>query len=402
MSENTNLPIVKTESVQQIAQLTPDAYGKNNLAVLKCNELGEALLAKINAHGMSDALDQECASYIERAKTSVKRMNERRAPITKLFDQIRSAFTSMESRVDVTKQGSIPYAIQQHRNEYAAKKRAEAERLRQEEMRRQQHEQSLNRYKQDAEDDYRRQFDNKVTSDINELTSLNQSLSIENFEQVSAKIKGYHIDLGNEWFQNAPSYAHKPIDLTDAEAIQIRQGILNRLAAKFKEQYKVEVGEYRDSIADALPSKKRELERMAQANAEEKARMEAELKAREAAEARRLEEERKRKEEEARAQKQLQAQSNEMDGLFGQAAVAQPVGYQPKTSVKYRVKALTADGILQIVGMWWSKEGQYLPLDELEKMFKKQFTFVNKLANDKTPDFIKSEFVTYEEEVKAK
>lgn len=136
MSENTNLPIVKTESVQQIAQLTPDAYGKNNLAVLKCNELGEALLAKINAHGMSDALDQECASYIERAKTAVKRMNERRAPITKLFDQIRSAFTSMESRVDVTKQGSIPYAIQQHRNEYAAKKRAEAERLRQEEMRR--------------------------------------------------------------------------------------------------------------------------------------------------------------------------------------------------------------------------------------------------------------------------
>lgn len=402
MSENTNLPLVKTESVQQIAQMTPDAYGKNTLAVQKCNELGNALLAKINATGMNDALDQECASYIERAKTAVKRMNERRAPVTKLFDQIRSAFTSMEGLVDVTKKGSVPFIIQQHRNDYAAKKRAEAERIRQEEMRRQQHEQSVNRYKQDAEDDYHRQFDNKITSDINELTSLNQSLTVENYDEVSAKIKNFRIDLGNEWFQQAPSYAHKPIDLTDTEATQIRQGILNRLSSQFKEQYKVEVGEYRDSIADALPSKKRELERMAQANAEEKARIAAELKARESAEARRLDEERRRKEEESKAAKQMQAQANEMDGLFGAAAVAQPLGYQPKTAVKQRVKALNADGILAIVGMWWSKEGQYLPLDELEKMFKKQFTYVDKLANSKTPEFVKSEFVTYEEEVKAK
>lgn len=402
MSENTNLPLVKKESVQQIAQLTPDAYEKNTLAVQKCNGIGNALLAKINSHGMNDSIDQECASFIERAKTAVKRMNERRAPITKLFDQIRSAFTSMEGCVDVTKKGSVPHTIQQHRNEYAAQKRAEAERLRQEEMRRQQHEQSVNRYKQDAEEDYRRQFDNKVTSEINELTSLNQSLTVQNFEEVSAKIKGYHIDLSNEWFQMAPSYAHKPLDLTDAEAIQIRQGILNRLAPQFKEQYKVEIGEYRDSITDSLPSKKRELERMAQADAAEKARMEAELKAREAAEARRLDDERRRKDEENRAQKQLQAQANEMDGLFGAAAVAQPLGYQPKTSVKYRVKAINADGILQIVGMWWSKEGQYLPLDELEKMFKKQFTYVDKLANSKTPEFVQSEFVKYEEEVKAK
>ena len=53
--------------------------------------------------------------------------------------------------------------------------------------------------------------------------------------------------------------------------------------------------------------------------------------------------------------------------------------------------------------MWWSKEGQFLPIEELSKIFKKQLTFCEKVANDKdNPEFIKSPFVRYEEEVKAK
>lgn len=386
-----------------IAQSAPQTYDTNAMSSQRCAEFGQRLLDEILQHGMTDELDKRCAEYVDKAKRTVKAMNERRAPITKLFDEIRSQFTGMENSVDPAKNGTVPNQIQQHRNAYAAKKREEAERARREEMARQQREQAINRYTQEAEDDYRRQFDALVTSTINELTSLNQSLTIDNYDEVSAKIKGFNITLGNEWFQQCQSYAHKPYEITDAEATQIRQSILNRISKQFKEQFTAEVGEYRDTITDALPSKKRELERMAQANAEEKARMEAELKAREAAEARRLEEERRRKEDEAKAAQQVKSQANELDGLFGAAQVATPVGYQPKTAVKLRVKALNADGILAIVSMWWHKEGQYLPLEELEKTFKKQITFVEKLANDKnTPETIDSAFVSYEEEVKAK
>ena len=399
----TQVAILRKENVQMIAQSAPQTYDTNALSSQRCAEFGQRLLAEIQQHGMTDELDKRCAEYVDKAKRTVKAMNERRAPITKLFDEIRSQFTGMENSVDPAKKDTVPYQIQQHRNAYATKKREEAERARREEMARQQREQAINRYTQEAEDDYRRQFDALVTSTINELTSLNQSLTIENYDEVSAKIKGFNIILGNEWFQHCQSYAHKPYEITDAEAIQIRQSILNRISGQFKEQFNAEVGEYRDTIADALPSKKRELERMAQANAEEKARMEAELKAREAAEARRLEEERRRKEDEAKAAQQVKSQANELDGLFGAAQVATPVGYQPKTAVKLRVKALNADGILAIVSMWWSKEGQFLPLDELEKTFKKQITFVEKLANDKNnPETIDSAFVSYEEEVKAK
>ncbi|RXE71562.1 hypothetical protein ED352_04450 [Muribaculaceae bacterium Isolate-002 (NCI)] len=403
MSETNNLPILRQENVQMIAQSAPDTYNTNALSSQRCADYGEKLLAEIQRGGMTDALDKQCADYIDKSKRTLKAMNERRSPITKLFDQIRSEFTGMENTIDPTKKDTVPYKIQQARNAYAAKKREEAERARQEEMRRQQREQALNRYKQESEDDYRRQFDNLVTEKINELTSLNQSLTVENFDEVSNKIQGFNITLGNEWFQNCQCHAHKPYEVTDAEAIEIRQSILNRLSKQFKDQFQAEVGEYRDTITDALPSKKKELERIANANAEEQARIKAELEAREAAETRRLDEERRRKEEEAKAAKQVQQSANEMDGLFAQNAVATPVGYQPKTSVKQKIVCANADGILAAVSMWWSKEGQFLPIEELSKIFKKQLSFCEKVANDKdNPEFINSPFVRYEEEVKAK
>lgn len=403
MSDTNNIPILRQENVQMIAQSAPDTYNTNALSSQRCSDYGEKLLSEIHREGMSDVLDKQCAEYIEKAKRTLKAMNERRSPITKLFDQIRSEFTGMENSIDPAKKDTIPYQIQQARNAYATKKREEAERARKEEMRRQQREQAISRYKQEAEDDYRRQFDSLITEKINDLTSLNQSLTVENFDAVSTTIKGFNITLGNEWFQHCQSYAHKPYEITDAEAIEIRQSILNRVSKQFKEQFQAEVGEYRDTIVDSLPSKKRELERMAKANAEEQARMKAELEAREAAETRRLDEERKRKEEEAKAAKQVQQSANEMDGLFAQTAVATPVGYQPKTSVKQKIAVNSADGVLAVVSMWWSKEGQFLSLEELLKIFKKQFTFCEKVANDKdNPEFINSPFVRYEEEVKAK
>ena len=404
MSEtNNNLPILREENVQMIVQSAPNAYNTNSLSSMRCADFGKNLLDEIERSGMTDELDKRCADYIDKAKRTLKAMNERRAPFTKLFDQIRSEFTGMENTIDPTKKDTVPYLIQQKRNAYAAKKREEAERARQEEMRRQQREQAIARYTQEAEDDYRRQFDNTVTSTINELTSLNQSLTIENFDEVSEKLKNFKTTLGNEWFQYCQSHAHKPYEISDGEAIKIRQSILNRLSTQFKSQYASEIGEYRDTITDALPSKKRELERMAKASAEEQARMKAELEAREAAETRRLDEERKRKEEEAQAAKKAQQAATEMDGLFGQAAVATPVGYQPKTAVRKRVVTDTPDGILAVISMWWSKEGRFLSMEELSKIFKKQITFCEKLANDKdNPELISSPFVRYEDEVKAK
>lgn len=408
MSEQTtttDLTIVRKENVQLIAQSAPKVFQDNTLSCRKCNDFGKQLLAKIKEHGMSDELDMQCANYINKARNTVKKMNTNRSAITKLFDQIRSEFTGMENSIDPAKADSIPYQIQAARNAYAAKKRAEEERKRREEMLRQQREQALNRYKADVEDDYKRSFNTYTANAINRLTAINTSVTLDNYEAQCEAVKKFSTVLPQEWATKTPCNVRIPAELADMQdkLREVRTAILNKLMQQFTEQYQFEVGDYRDNILDTLPSKKAELERMQKANEEEKARIAAELKAREAAEAKRVEEERKRKEEEEAAKKKMQQEAAEVGNLFGQQAIVTPAGYKPKTSVKKRLVFHSAEGILAAVSMWWSKEGQFLPVDELAKTFKKQITFCEKLANDKThPEFISSTALSYEEEVKAK
>ena len=402
---NTDLTIVRKENVQMIAQTAPEVYKNNTISCQKCTDFGKRLLVQIKEHGMTDELDMQCATYINKARNTVKKMNTNRSAITKIFDQIRSEFTGMENSVDPNKTGSIPYQIQQERNAYAARKREEEERRRREEIIRQQREQALCRYKQDVEDDFKRQFNVYTTNATNELTKLNSGLTLENYEAQCKTIREYPVTLPAEYGNTLTSTVFIPAEIADMrdQLSGIRSTILSKLMQQFREQYQFEVAEYRDSIIDMLPSKKAELERMQKANEEEKARMAAEMKAREQSEAARIEAERKRKEEEEAAKKKMQAEASEIGNLFGQQAVVYPAGYQPKTSVKKRIHFHDAQGVLAAVSMWWSKEGQFMSVEDLAKIFKKQITFCEKVANDKDhPEFISSTSVSYDEEVKAK
>ena len=283
MAENNNLPILREENVRMIVQSGPDTYNTNALSTQRCADFGQRLLSEIQTSGMSDDLDKRCADYIEKARRTIKTMNERRSPITKLFDQIRSEFTGMENTIDPTKKDTIPYQIQQARNTYAAKKREEAERIRQEELRRQQREQAINKYHAAVEDNLRAQFDTLVRTDLDFLTRLNTALSLDNFVHTTMQLKSYSVELDPQWILSAHPRVMKPLEISDAQAFQILKEIKDRIAPALRQQYKTEIGEYRDTLLEQLPSKHRELERMAAANAEEQARLKKELEAREAA-----------------------------------------------------------------------------------------------------------------------
>jgi hypothetical protein len=404
---NTELTIVRKENVQLIAQTAPEVYKSNTTSCQKCTDFGKKLLAQIKANGMNDELDMQCATYINKARNTVKKMNTNRSAITKLFDQIRSEFTGMENAIDPNKTDSIPYQIQQARNAYAAKKREEEERKRREEMMRQQREQALVRYKAEVEDGFKRQFNVYTTNATNELTKLNSSLTLENYEAQSKIIREYPVTLPANYIDRLKSTILIPIPAEIADMRDqlpgIRSSILSKLMQQFHEQFQFEVGEYRDNILDMLPSKKAELERMQKADKEEKARMAAKLKAQEETEAKRIEKERKRKEEEEAAKKKMQQEASDVNSLFAGQAIVTPEGYRSKTSIKKRLVFHDAQGVLAAVSMWWSKEGQFMSVEELTKIFKKQITFCEKVANDKDhPEFISSTSVSYDEEVKAK
>ena len=345
---------------------------------------------------MSDELDKRLAAYIEKTRKTVKAMNERRSPVTKLFDQVRSEFTVLENTIDPTKKDTVPFRIAQYRNAYAAKKREEEERCRQAELAAQEAIKAKESYRAAVEEDYRRVFNTLVTTSINELTKLNTDVTLDNYTAIFDTVTGYQSKLPAEWCPL--SGVRLPYNISLEEGKAIRKEVFGKLLPSFEEQFVFEVDEYRREILDKLPSKKIELERMAEADAAEAARLKAEMAQREAEEAARKEQERQKAEAEAQQKAELDKANAEMSGLFGVAKAEQV--YTPKSKVSKKIKVNDPGAFLNIVSMWWQREGCTLSVDDLSKIFKKQLTFCEKLAT-KEDIFVEAAGLEYYDDVKA-
>lgn len=397
---NNEMAIMRPENMKEIVLAAPQSYDLNQKSHDNCINFGQNILNNIQQQGMNDELDRQAAMFIEKARRTVKAMNERRSPVTKLFDQVRTAFTSMENDIDPAKSGTIGYQLQQLRNQYAAKKHAEEEARRREAEARRQAEEARRRFRQDVEDDFKRQFQDAVNATINTLTRIDDNITLENYDLSVKAIKDIPTELSPDWLTNLKSCARIPTGMEISEVKAVEAETRQRLSIQFSEQYAFEVGQTANYIIDRLPSKKANLEKIAQANAEDAARIKAEMEARQKAEAKRMEAERTAREAEEKHKAEMERKTAEMASLFdGQAAVAG--GYQAKTKVTKKIRLLNPEGIMPIISLWWSKEGCTLSVEELAKIFKKQITFCEKLAN-KDDLTINDESVEYVDDVKAK
>lgn len=404
MSNEVNQPTTtalaiaaSADNVGAIVRNTPESFRKNQLSHDNCLRACENLLMQIKEKGMSDELDKTAATYLDRTRRTVKAMTELRSPVTKLFDQVRKEFTTLENDIDPTKAGTIPYQLQQFRNMYAAKKREEEEAKRRAEEAKRQADIAREQYRNACEDDYKVKFNDLVVTRINELTDLNNSVNLENYTAMVDIISGYAVELPADWCP--PSSVRMPFNLTPDESRSIRGDVMRRLIGQFAEQFKSEIGDYRQEILDKLPSKKAELSRAAKASEEEAKRIAEEIKKREAAELARKEAERVAREQEEAKKKEVQKAEAEAASLFNLSQSTVPT-YQPKAKVTKKIRILNPNGYLQVLMMWWAKEGCILPDDDLIKIFKKQISFCEKLAN-KDGEFINDGSVTYVDDVKA-
>ena len=170
--ETKALTIFEPKNVGTIAQIAPQAYNENRLSHDRCIEVGNHLFTRAAAEGMSDSLDQEIALYIERAKKTLKKMNAKRSAVTQMFDMIRSAYTTLENEIDVTKKGTVVCNLQSARNAYAAEKQAQLEAARREQMLRQRAEAARAKYAEDVVN-----LDNDTYDQLwQDAASYNQSL----------------------------------------------------------------------------------------------------------------------------------------------------------------------------------------------------------------------------------
>ena len=397
MDNQTQLPAaVSADNIKKIAAMAPAALEENRTSHSNCITFGKKLLKEVQL-GMTDDLDQRIAAYMERVRKTVKKMNEKRSPVTKLFDMLRENYTMLENEVDPSKAGTIPYRLQQERNNYATKKREEAERERQRKEMLVKVEQAKERYVADIVADMQQGVSYELNNNLDMMDKIFRGVTLETYAEAEKKISEYPCALHSIMVRAIPSPL---LDKDVAEAI--KQDTYNRHAPELLANYEQEMKLSRQRHLDMLPSKKAELEKAAQASAEEAAKIRAEMERREEEERQRKQAELAKQEEERRKQAEMAAKNAEMGSLFASAQVAAPT-YQPKASVKKKLVPMNAEAFVEIFTFWWMEEGCTLSVEELSKTFKKQLTFCEKLANAKTsPKFIKSEHLYYEDEVKAK
>ena len=396
---NNQLAIIRPENIQAIVQAAPQSYNDNKNSHDRCVSFGQGILNAIKEHGMDDELDRQAAAFIDKARRTVKVMNERRSPVTKLFDEVRTAFTTLENEIDPAKPGTVAYGLQQLRNQHAAKKRAEQERRLREEMARRQAEEARRKYRMDVEDDFRRQYSRFEAESLHALQTIDSGVTLETYAEAMQRLQAFPRQLPDAWVDARQPSVPIPCGLAQEEAAAVVAKAREQLRTQLREQYDFEVTETLQALIDRMPSKKANLEKIAQASAEEAARIKAEMEARQSAEAKRAEKERAEREAEEKRKAELERKTAEMTSLFDGQATASAC--QTKAKVTKRISLLNPEGIMPVISLWWSKEGCTLSVEQLSKMFKKQIAFCEKLAN-KDEVLIQHESVEYVDEVKAK
>lgn len=397
----SNLPIIKADEMAIITSSMPQALADNRQSHDRCVAACTALLDAIKAQGMTPELDSQAAAIIDRAKRTVKKMGERRSPATKVFDEIRKLFTTLENAIDPAKPGNVVYQLQQARNEYARRlHEAEQQRIFAEQQR-QRIEQARERLTSDINDFICAEFNSYVESTIAVIENLEQSATIETYSKNFDAIAAIKPTLDPRWADRLKVFTLQPCHapLCDADVQRITRETLANLMPRFAKQFEEEVGTTLDDTLRRMPSRLAELRRIAAAGAQEAARIKAEMEAKAKAEQQRAEAERRQREEKARQEAELQQRQQSMANLFDSAATAQ--SQTPKVKVSKKIHITNPKGILPIISMWFLHVGCTLTVEELEKMFSKQIRFCEQLAG-KEEITVKDDNVIYSDEVKAK
>ena len=395
--------LIKIDEAKNILSSFPDIMGKNTNSVKKCNEAGQALLDTIEGEGMNETIDQATADYLKKVSVTLKNMDERRKPITQIFDRIRSFFTSQEKQIDPKDPSTIPGKLVIKRNEYAKFKYEEEQKRKREAEQRARIETEKANYRQIIGDSLLSYFNQYLSSKVSELQGIFSNLTYENFDREVIGITVFQTDYPKSHFDkfSADSATYYISQETKQE---IRREVLEGKYEQYAQQYKAKIVSVKQDLTDRVPSKRKELAELEQlrlANAEEAAKAEELRKQREKEAAAKRMEELKKEEEAAKQEAALKAQQSSIGSLFMEApaSIAPP---PPNAKVKEKIVVLHQQGYLEIFQMWWINEGQTLPVEELEKIFKKMITYCEKQANGKDQKHIESKFIRYEADVKAK
>lgn len=458
-NNNTELAILSNQAqgvATQITTIQTDMKrisDENKSFAEKIIVMGQELMEKVESDGMSDDLDALIAEYIKSVKQVTKAMSDNRKGVTQAIDLVKKYFTTIENEVSVKNTESIPYKLQQKRDEYARYKIEEERKREAERQRLAAIAAAKVKLASDVKNECYRLLASAQSSAIGYLNNLFSCVSLAT--QANDKDVLEHFPTSVDFTDNIKNYVCKESVLTDnIEIRQIINAAYNEVKEEIIDSYTTTIKQTKDDlllkwdskIAELEAAKKAEEERQRLIREAEEARKkaeEAERKAREAkeeeeramaqAEAARLAEERAkaqaeqeriareeaerkaameeadriakeeaerklREEAEIRQQQQAindaQAQAAALfDGMDEQAVV--------KAKVKKVIKVTGRRGWIEILNFWWAHKAQSMPIEEIEKKLGFAKKECEKLAN-KEELFINSSYIIYDDDITAK
>lgn len=395
--------LIKTEEFTSIIQGAPNILKRNQVSVQKSNEAGQALLDTIEGGGMNDELDAEVATYLKKIGITAKNMEERRKPITQLFDNVRKVFTTLEGNISIKSTDTIQGKLLDCRNVYA-KKKVEDERKRKiEEEKRQAYDREKETFKADVEQAMTNIYNDYFNGQSKGLLYKMQDINFSNYNENAKYIKEFPTDIPDYVFKKFNSKTITTIYLSQNDRNIIGRSAFTEKGEALKKVFHSEMEDLKQTYIDQLPSKKvevEEAEQLRRSNTQAAALAAEEKKKRDEEERIRLEKEAKERAEKQATEAAAAKQMNIANTLFD-ATSATIVPTPVKAKVTEKITINNQAGFLQIYQMWWTNEGQTLSIEELTKIHKKMITFCEKMAN-KEDKHIESQFIKYEENVKAK
>lgn len=392
--------LIQVESFKQIIDTAPGVLTLNETSAVKASAAGEYLLQQIASSGMNDDLDKEANDLLVKIRKTYDLMNERRKPITSLFDSVKKVFTEFEGRIDPKGKDNVYARIQLHRNNWAAAKAQEQKKREEEARRKAAYEQERITIKSDIELKLKQHFLSYVEAQQKVLVNLFEGIQLDTFDPSAQLILKFSEAYPFSHFENFIPQVYK-VYLTDEEVRNIltnaKLGKFDTFAREFSETIKG----LKEIFTDKLPSKRNELAAIANANAEEKKRLEAEAEARRKAEQERIEKESAEKAAAAAAQAETNKQVETANSLFDMQAGM--VGPDSTAQVRegFEITVTNPAGYLQIVAFYFEKEGLKEGIDKLEK---KTLGSMKKFVEDyakKTGEKITNPYLVYNEKFTA-
>jgi hypothetical protein len=401
-TETMETGMIKVEEITSIMMGAGEVLAKNKKLSDSAVNKAKALQDTIEGEGMSDLLDTELNDWMVKAKQADTIMKNRRTPITQMANQVVKAFTFLESPLDSTKKDSYYATFQNYRNGWA-KKRAEEQREKEQQILRNQNiakEKIV--LKANIENIVRSTYTDKLFEFKKYYQDLVNNMTIENVEETRTKIKDIKMLYPRDRFYEIAA----PVTSAYMDKVQLasfifetRAALYDELAANFRENME----SLQFELLEMFPAKIIELKEIAKSDATQRKLMQ------EQADQRKKEAEDKliKEAEEAKLQAEKTIEANKQmetaGTLFESAAALAEVADSGTGKVRqgYKINVLNASGWGGIFLFYFEKEGMNLSVDEMGKKTMNQMkAFCEKHAH-KTGEKISSAHLTYEEDFKA-